>query len=89
MKPTAIALTALACLLAPSLTAAEEPIDWEMVNRIRDEGFNRSQVMDTLEHLTDVIGPRLTGSPGARAANEWLPQLPVESRGGGLRARVG
>ena len=64
-------VSAFACLLAALPAAAAEPIDWQMVNRIRDEGFNRSQVMATLEHLTDVIGPRLTGSPAARAANEW------------------
>ncbi|MSU48950.1 MAG: M20/M25/M40 family metallo-hydrolase [Opitutus sp.] len=33
--------------------------------------MNRSQVSATLSHLTDVIGPRLTGSPGLRRANEW------------------
>jgi carboxypeptidase Q len=41
------------------------------VQRIRDEGLNRSQVMQTLNHLTNVIGPRLTNSPGLRRANEW------------------
>ncbi|MDT5272006.1 MAG: carboxypeptidase [Acidobacteriota bacterium] len=41
------------------------------VQRIRDEGLNRSQVMQTLNHLTNVIGPRLTNSPGMRRANEW------------------
>lgn len=45
---------------------ATSPID-----RIRDEGLNRSQVMATLGHLTDVIGPRLTGSPILKRANEW------------------
>ncbi len=39
--------------------------------RIRDEGMNRSQVMQTLSYLSDVIGPRLTSSPGAKRANEW------------------
>lgn len=39
--------------------------------RIRDEGLNRSQVMETLSYLTDVIGPRLTGSPNLKRANEW------------------
>ncbi|HYN84009.1 MAG TPA: M20/M25/M40 family metallo-hydrolase [Pyrinomonadaceae bacterium] len=39
--------------------------------RIRDEGMKRSQVMETIRHLTEVIGPRLTGSPAARRANEW------------------
>jgi hypothetical protein len=42
-----------------------------MVNRIRGEGLGRSRVMETLSHLTDVIGPRLSGSPGLRQANQW------------------
>jgi hypothetical protein len=41
------------------------------IARIRDEGLNRSQVMQTLGYLTDVIGPRLTGSPNLKRANEW------------------
>lgn len=41
------------------------------IARIRDEGLNRSQVMQTLSYLTDVIGPRLTGSPNLRRANDW------------------
>src|SRR5438552_2934092 len=41
------------------------------VAKIKDEGTNHSQVMETLEYLTDVIGPRLTGSPNLHRANEW------------------
>jgi hypothetical protein len=41
------------------------------IARIRDEGLKRSQVMETLSYLTDVIGPRLTGSPNMKRANEW------------------
>jgi hypothetical protein len=41
------------------------------IARIRDEGLNHSQVMQTLSYLTDVIGPRLTGSPNMKRANEW------------------
>jgi carboxypeptidase Q len=41
------------------------------VQRIKDEGMNRSQVMQTLSYLSDVIGPRLTASPGMKRANEW------------------
>ncbi|MFL6231153.1 MAG: hypothetical protein ACJ741_20440, partial [Pyrinomonadaceae bacterium] len=41
------------------------------VAKIIDEGMNRSQVMQTLSYLSDVIGPRLTGSPGMKRANEW------------------
>lgn len=43
----------------------------DVVERIKDEGVNRSRLMETLEYLTDVIGPRLTGSPALRRANEW------------------
>ena len=50
---------------------AAEKVDLGIVNKIRDEGFNRSQVMDTLEHLTDTIGPRLSGTPALREANDW------------------
>jgi carboxypeptidase Q len=53
---------------------AEEPVDLGMVNRIREEGFHRSQVMDTAYHLMEVLGPRLTGSPQLKAANEWTRQ---------------
>src|SRR5256714_2571226 len=41
------------------------------VQRIRDEGLNRSQLMQTLNYLTNVIGPRLTGSTNMKRANEW------------------
>ena len=50
---------------------ATAPAPSEVIAKIRDEGFNRSQVMATLSYLTDVIGPRLTGSPQLLRANEW------------------
>ncbi|MDT7688507.1 MAG: carboxypeptidase [Acidobacteriota bacterium] len=53
----------------PAARPTPDPND--PVQRIRDEALNRSQVMQTLDHLTNVIGPRLTGSPGMRRANEW------------------
>lgn len=61
-------------LLATSPLRAEEPVDLSVVGRIRDEGFRRSQVMDTVWNLTDRIGPRLTGSPALRKANDWALQ---------------
>jgi carboxypeptidase Q len=50
-------------------TPAPDPND--PIARIKDEGMNRSQVMQTLSYLSDVIGPRLTASPGMKRANEW------------------
>ena len=41
------------------------------INRIVDEGTNHSQVMPTVQHLTDVIGPRLPNSPQMRAAEDY------------------
>lgn len=48
-----------------------EPVDLEMVTRIREEGFRNSQAVEVAAHLTNVIGPRLTGSPAMKEANEW------------------
>src|SRR4051794_16062254 len=44
------------------------------IARIRTEGLEHSQVMETLTYLSDVIGPRLTGSPNLKRANEWTRQ---------------
>jgi len=41
------------------------------IEKIKDEGMNRSEVMKTLSYLSDVIGPRLTASPNMKRANEW------------------
>ncbi|HXO43100.1 MAG TPA: M20/M25/M40 family metallo-hydrolase, partial [Thermoanaerobaculia bacterium] len=48
-----------------------EAVDLEVVTRIRDEGFHRSQALATAAYLTDRIGPRLTGTPELKEANEW------------------
>ena len=53
----------------PAQTPAQDPND--PIERIKDEGMNRSQVMQTLSYLSDVIGPRLTASPNMKRANEW------------------
>lgn len=50
-------------------TPAADPSD--PIERIKDEGMKRSQVMQTLSYLSDVIGPRLTASPGMKRANHW------------------
>lgn len=52
-----------------SQTPARDPND--PIEKIKDEGMNRSQVMQTLSYLSDVIGPRLTASPNMKRANEW------------------
>jgi carboxypeptidase Q len=51
--------------------ANEDRPDYTAIYKIKDEGINRSQIMETLSYLTDVHGPRLTGSPQLRKAQEW------------------
>ncbi len=72
-RPLAAAATvALGLSLVPvSAQRAPEPVDLDALYRIKEEGFQRSQVMDVLSWLTDVYGPRLTNAPGYRRAGEW------------------
>ncbi|HLV88859.1 MAG TPA: M20/M25/M40 family metallo-hydrolase [Candidatus Sulfotelmatobacter sp.] len=48
-----------------------ETLDYGMYQRIRDEGLSHSHVMEFASGLMDGIGPRLTGSPNLKRANEW------------------
>src|SRR5262245_62131606 len=52
--------------------AQTEKLDYATIGRIRDEGLNRSQVMDHVSWLSDVYGPRLTGSPAILQASDWV-----------------
>jgi len=55
---------------APAVAAPEIP-NLEFISRLRDEEFSHGQLMDIMSHLADDIGPRLTGSPNMKKANEW------------------
>ncbi len=63
------------CLLLffvlPLLVVAQERVDLPVVNRIKAEEFANSKALDYIFYLTEVIGPRLTGSPGYQAAGDW------------------
>jgi peptidase M28-like protein len=50
---------------------AVENLDITMYQRIREEGLSHSHIMEFASALTDGIGPRLTGSPNLKKANEW------------------
>ncbi len=70
---SALVILCAAILVPPAARTADnvEPIDYDAIYRFKDEGFERSQVMEIASYLTDVYGPRLTGSPNIRAAGEW------------------
>ena len=48
--------------------AQQEVVDQDLIQKIRNEGLNNSQVMKTAFYLTDVSGPRLSNSPGLKRA---------------------
>ena len=50
---------------------ATEKIDLDTYQRIRDEEMSHSHIMEFGTALMDGIGPRLTGSPNLKKANEW------------------
>jgi carboxypeptidase Q len=51
-----------------------EPVYWDVFEKIKDEAFARSEVMENASWLTDVFGPRNSKSSGYVAASEWARQ---------------
>jgi carboxypeptidase Q len=49
----------------------QDTVDPGVVDRIKTEAFDHSKVMDHLYYLTDIYGPRLTGSPEFGEAAKW------------------
>ena len=70
-------LLAFVCIHVPlpaggqETAARPERINAELFWKIRREGTDNSQIMRTMHFLTDLYGPRLTGSPNHKAAAEW------------------
>jgi carboxypeptidase Q len=65
-------VTILLCaLLFLPLSAAQDSVDRSMVERIRREGLESSQVYATFSHLVTNIGPRLTATPEYKKAADW------------------
>lgn len=72
---TAIAALVIGAAAVPAAAqVAAERVDLEVVRRIREEGLTRSQIPSLAGYLTDVIGPRLTGSTGMARANQWTAE---------------
>src|SRR5436189_1714686 len=67
----ALLIVLLAASTATIVRTQSERLDFATIGRIRDEGMNRSQVMDHVSWLADVYGPRTTGSPMIQQASEW------------------
>ena len=62
---------AVAVLASTLPSAASRDSDPQINDKIRQEEGAHSQIMRTIHFLSDVYGPRLTGSPNHKAAAEW------------------
>ena len=75
MRHHLIAVAAVTTVFAAtSAPVAQEKVDSDIQWKIRREAMEHSQILRTLHFLTDVHGPRLTGSPNLKAAQEWVVQ---------------
>ena len=64
-------LFVLSLIIAAPAAQSTERIDQDVNFRIQKEGMDNSQIMKTMHYLTDVYGPRLTGSPNHENAAKW------------------
>ncbi|MBA3260613.1 MAG: M20/M25/M40 family metallo-hydrolase [Gemmatimonadales bacterium] len=64
-------LALLAALAAAQPLEAQTTVDTTGVGAVISEALERSELMRNIQHLTDVIGPRLSGSAAMRRANDW------------------
>ncbi len=71
MQKFLLTLAIAGALAAPAGAQTPEKLDAAALAKIKDEGLNRSKVMETAFYLTDVCGPRLAGSEGLARANAW------------------
>lgn len=77
MNTRVFAVAALVCTASLPF-AAQERLDPTVNDRIRAEEAQHSQILHTLHYLSDVYGPRLTGSPNHKAAAEWAVKQMTE-----------
>src|SRR5580704_140418 len=74
LRASLVSSAAIAVLVAGTLPlGATENIDYDGINKIKQNGLNAasSKVMEIMSYLTDVYGPRLTGSPNVKKAADW------------------
>ena len=74
MKPVTRMLAAAVLAVVVGAFASDEipSVDWNTVARIREEGLQRSQVMDIAGYIVDVLGARLTNSEDMKRAQAWV-----------------
>ena len=69
-----VLLVGATVLASGVVRAAGQRSESEIVQAIREEGFTRSQAMETVSWLSDVFGPRVTGTPAIEGAKDWTAE---------------
>jgi len=64
--------TTLLLLLTMAATGSTPAVDWVIVAKIREEGLQRSRVMEYEGYIADVLGARLTLSRDMQRGQAWL-----------------
>jgi hypothetical protein len=72
VKTRTLAVVILAVGLGASASGQSPTVDWDAVAKIREEGLQRSQVMDIVGYIVDVLGARLTNSEDMKRAQAWV-----------------
>jgi carboxypeptidase Q len=67
-------LVGLIVLAGVAPLQGQTSIDTSGAGQLIAQAMDRSEVMRNLQYLSDVIGPRLSGSPAMRRANDWTAQ---------------
>lgn len=70
-SPSFSAFLVIAAVATAQAPARVEPVDLDVIHRIKAEVTQNSKIMDSVFRLTDVVGHRLTNSPGYFAAADW------------------
>ena len=78
-------LIAASLILAAPPLAAQSAVDTAGAGALIAQALDHSEVMERLRYLSDAIGPRLSGSPAMRRANEWAAE---QFRAYGLEASL-
>jgi carboxypeptidase Q len=72
--PRLLVAVLLTVVIGASASGQVPAVDWDMAARIREEGLQRSQVMDIVGYMTDVLGGRLTLSENMKRAQRWAEE---------------
>ena len=67
-------LSAFLPIVIFSALFAQEKVDMQMTQKIKDEEKNNSQIAMIAHNITDICGPRLTNSPGYNRSLDWISQ---------------